>query len=693
MQYRLITIIIAEAGSHHHHSAQNQRKQEHDVSGQEGNLQESSAPDENSHETATADKTLLTAAQSSAGVGQTRGKPDEDSRLSLRSSRSLADNIRFHPNTKVYIKVAKKDERDAREDGVTDRGESVNDCSTKDAFVRSKDRESPGTAMSKYEKTENTLTKNEDSGHPYESARDSRKQPTDSRRKSLRDPQESRSPNDSSHKQAKESGPKNFRDPQESRSTNPCSAGGTETRNPSDQQAAFSDMIRKTLQRNRSSLLPKAGPNDSRHQLTTASRPLLSLLGTSSDFPAQHPACSPSALSTSQTSLAFSSQLQESSDIYDVPKHSRDWQRAMSLLSLSAVGSGVFRDPRAPDAEREDDGYIDMTQGLRGGSVPDLNRVGKSSEDGAGEESPYSLVPSNKHAYINLTFDPRDGRRASTTGSRSELSLPRRETPPESAPARKRVEAELRGPGRFTTSERGEEGSTRRRWSSSEQKTLELKSCPPSTATLLHSRGGPRANRPGSEPGARQRQLSAKLPPAPQLKLYPGKQTASDPRGNRVEFDRTGDLRHAPRGTNTPTKAEQASWSPDDSLNSYARADRNPQMPRGRFAFNGRFQDDSHGGESAPPDDNDSSAGRTRVGAEHSQSPGDRRPRLSSVQRSPSYSRAVGTRETTEDEGEKKGEQSKRFPFCIEDYVIIPTPRQSRSSSECSRVESKESYC
>ena len=698
--------MIAEAGSHHH-STQNQRKQEHDVSGQEGNLQKSSAPDENSHETATADKTLLTAAQSSTvPVSQTRGKPDEDSRLSLRSSRSLADNIRFNPNTKVYVKVAKKDEHDAHEDGVTDQGESVNECSTKDAFVRSKGQESPSSAMSKYEKTEDTLIKNEDSGQPYESARDSRKQPTDSRRKNLRDPQESRLPNDPSHKQAKESGPKNFRDPQESRwpndpshkqatdsgrknardphesrSTNPCSAGGTETRNPSDQQAAFSDMIRKTLQRNRSSLLPQAGTNDSRRQPTTASRPLISLLGTSSDFPAQHSACSPSALSTSQTSLA-SSQLQESSDIYDVPKHSRDWQRAMSLLSLSAVGSGVFRDPRAPDAEREDDGYIDMTQGLRGGSVPDLNKVGKGGEDGAGEESPYYLVPSNKHAYINLTFDPLDGRQASTAGSRSDLSLSGRETPPESAPAKKHVEAQLRGPGRLTTSERGE-GSTRR-WSSSERKTLELTSYPPSTATLLHSRGGPRASGPGSEPGT-QRQLSAKLSPAPQLKLYPGKQTASDPRGNRVEFDRTGDLRHAPGDTNTPTKAKQASWSKDDSPNSYARADRNPQMPRSRFQY------DSHGGESAP--DDNSSAGRTRVGAEDSQSPGDRRPRLSSVQRSPSYSRAVGTRETTEDEGEKKGEQSKRFPFCIEDYVIIPTPRQSRSSSECSRVESKESYC
>ena len=670
--------MIAEAGSHRH-STQNQRKQGHDVSGPEGNLQESSAPDENSHETATADKTLLTAAQSSTvHVSQTRGKPDEVSRLSLRSSRSLADNIRFNPNTKVYVKVAKKDEHDAHEDGVTEQGESVDECSTKDAFVRSKDRESPSSAMSKYEKTKNTLTKNEDSGHPYESARDSQKQPTDSRRKNLRDPQESRSPNDPSHKQATDSGRKNARVPRESRSTNPCLAGGTETCNPSDQQAAFSDMIRKTLQRNRSSLLPKAGP-------TTASRPLISLLGASSDFPAQHSARSPSALSTSQTSLA-SSQLQESSDIYDVPKHSRDWQRAMSLLSLSAVGSGVFRDPRAPDAEREDDGYIDMTQGLRGGSVPDLNKVGRCSEDGAGEESPYYLVPSNKHAYINLTFDPLDGRQASTAGSRSELSLPRRETPPESTPARKRVEAELLGPGRLTTSEseRSEEGSTRRRWSSSEQKTLELTSYPPNTATLLHSRGGPGASGPGSEPGT-QRQLSAKLSPAPQLKLYPGKQTASDPRGNRVELDRTGDLRHAPWDTNTPTKAKQASWSPDDSSNSYARADRNPQMPRGRFQY------DSHGGESAP--DDNSSAGRTRVGAEVSQSPGDRRPRLSSVQRSPSYSRAVGTRETTEDEGEKKGEQSKRFPFCIEDYVIIPTPRQSRSSSECSRVESKESYC
>ena len=257
--------MIAEAGSHHH-STQNQRKQEHDVSGQERNLQESSAPDENSHETATADKTLLTAAQSSTvPVSQTRGKPDEDSRLSLRSSRSLADNIRFNPNTKVYVKVAKKDEHDAHEDGVTDQGESVNECSTKDAFGSFKRSRESQLCDVQVRKGRNTLIKNEDSGHPYESARDSRKQPTDSRRKNPLDPQESRSPNDPSHKQAKESGPKNFRDPQESRwpndpshkqatdsghknardpqesrSTNPCSAGGTETRNPSDQQAAFS---------------------------------------------------------------------------------------------------------------------------------------------------------------------------------------------------------------------------------------------------------------------------------------------------------------------------------------------------------------------------------------------------------------------------------------------------------------------
>lgn len=643
--------MVAEAVTHQ--STPNQTEQKNDVTGKEGNLQESSLPDDNIRDAGVTAESALLTARPSAAFDQTQGKPAEGSRLSLRSSRSLADNIRFQPNTKVYIKAEKTDKRAheegmnaKRKEGVTDQHESVNECGTADK-VRS---EVPSPGVSSHEKNEKTLSENEDFGRPY--AGDIHKQPSDS-------------------------GLENLRDQQKSRSTNPCAIRGTDIRHPVD-QASFSDMIRKTLQKNRSSLLPKG--HNLKRQSTSTSPPLISLLGTS-DFP--YSVCSPSALSASQTSLA-SGQFQESSDIYDVPKSSgSDWQRAMSLLSLSAIGSGVL----PPTHPRKEDDYIDMTQGLRGGSVPDLHKVGRRVEDGVGEEGNYYLVPSNKHAYINLMY-PREAHQ-DKKGSRSDL-LPsqekRRETSVEKYEPRqeRRQETSVKEreprfrPGRTTSTS----DETKRRWSSSEQKTHELVSCPPSTATLHSYQPRHPANLSRHEPV----QTSAKLFPAPRVKLYPGKQTISAPQANQIEVGKTGELHRAPADANTSTKARTAG-SPNESP-SYVKVDRNPEMSHGTYALDGRLRDDS---DEKSAEDDRHSVGRSGT-REHSQSPENRRPRLPSVQRNSSYSQAVGTREATEGEREK-GEQFKRFPFCMEDYVIIPTPRQSRSSSECSPVDSKESYC
>ena len=648
--------MIAE--SHGHRSTPNQTKQEHIVNAYEGNRHASSVPDDNNtHEVATAERTLLAARPSA--VSQREEKPDQGSRTSLRSSRSsrsLADNIRFQPSTKVYVKVDKKDTGGAAHgggvdgngtDGVPNQHVSVHEKGEED--VRSE--EDPPSAATP---SRNTFRKKEDFEHPHR--KDSRKQ-------------------------LAESGRKNLSGQGEGRSTNPRAVqGGTENHRISDptDHTSFSDMIRRTLERNRSSLLPKE-LNPSRRS-TAAAAPLISLLGTA-DFP--RAVCSQSAtLSASQTSLA-SGKLRESSDIYDVPKSSSDWHRAMSLLSLSAIiGSGVF----SPDSGKGEDDYIDMTQGLRGGSsVPDLVKVGRRVQDGERDGSNYYRVPSNKHAYINLMY-PHGGQDQGVGGGSGQQQGrdKRQET---SRVATKDADQPQLRPARTTAGNDGRQ----RRCSSSELTTQEPASCPPpSTTASLHT-GGPRP--PATLSRHEPVQTSMKLSPAPQLKLSPGRrQTTSAPHGNQGGIGKTAKLHQAPTDTTKSTTKAQRTRSPSDNSASYVKAERSPETARNRFDFSdGRFRGDCSGNSA---EDDHRPDGGTRTSGERTPSSEDRRPRLPSVQRSPSYSRAVaGTREATEAGETEKGEQSKWFPFCMDDYVIIPTPNGSRSSSECVPVGSPESYC
>ena len=580
---------------------------------EEGTYRASTIPD-----LATADRALLGESATPAAC-QTREDTERDSYSSHRASKSfpLVDKVKFQSSTRVYTKAKQKDS------GV-DRGYVP--TSSKSLFPSFGGDDEDMLSVSRNRNAvlsrniEDSLGQTYKPGYAIESETNGLLKSGENKQHARKTHRANQSrEGDQSNQPWEDRGHKTPVHPADHKSTR--SVRGEEKKeihtdlDRIDDEEIFSDMIRQTLQRNRKSLLP-SGTSNPRHQHATGT-PLVSLLGPSA-FSSS--VCPPSAAWASQTSLACST-LAESSGIYDVPKSSSDWRRAMSLLSLSAIGSGVL----SPDIEKKED-YIDMTLGRRSGSVPDLDRLGchgaldRSDDRGEGD---YYLVPSNKHAYINVKYPSGHHKTLENVSG-----LKRREN----RETRTSKDPDQDEQFQYRAKKRGSrQADGMRRWSSSEQKTHELASFSPATTSFREQKEqspGPKDNRYQSA------RRSVKLSPAPRVKLPRGNQQAAASQRQENQWGRNGAGGLSTPSGDTPVTEQNPDTSEDSPT--YVKMERTPETVETVLSF------DEIVGELGKHFDETGSG--TKVGV-LPQTESSRRRRLSSVKRSPSYSRAVFARE------------------------------------------------